>query len=131
MRPESQESKRKSPRIEVYAQAEVKSCEIRIMDVRNLSAGGVYLVGTPEEYPELRPGANFGIVIFGSEDGLGDDPDFNVACQATIIRIDEGSPGKRPPGFGATLHPIDEDNRTRLTKLLLRADSYRVGDPRR
>jgi len=115
----------------VYAQAEVKSCEIHIMDVRNLSAGGVYLVGTPAEYPDLRPGTNFELVIFGSEDGVGDDPDFNVACHATIIRIDEGSPGKRPAGFGATLAPIDEDNRTRLTNLLLRADSYRVGDPRR
>jgi hypothetical protein len=27
--------------------------------------------------------------------------------------------------------PVDEDNRTRLTNLLLRADNYRVGDPRR
>jgi PilZ domain len=128
---EPPESRRRSPRIEVYAQAEVKSCEIHIMDVRNLSAGGVYLVGTPEAYPELRPGTNFDLVIFGSEDGMGDDPDFNVACHATIIRIDEGTPGKRPPGFGATLAAVDEENRLRLTNLLLRADNYRVGDPRR
>jgi hypothetical protein len=128
---ESQESKRRSPRIEVYAQAEVKGCEIHIMDVRNLSAGGVYLVGTPEEYPDLRPGTNLELVIFGSEDGMGEDPEFNVICHATIIRIDEGSSGKRPPGFGATVAPIDDENRDRLTNLLLRADSYRVGDPRR
>ncbi len=128
---EPQESKRKSPRIEVYAQAEVKGCEIHIMDVRNVSAGGIYLVGTPAEYPDLRPSTNLELVIFGSEDGLGDDPDFNVVCHATIIRIDEGSPGKRPPGFGATIAPIDEENRTRLSNLLLRADNYRVGDPRR
>ena len=128
---EPPESKRRSPRIEVYAQAEVKSCEIHIMDVRNLSAGGVYLVGTPAEYPDLRPGTNFELVIFGSEDGMGEDPDFNVACHATIIRIDEGTPGKRPAGFGATLATADEENRTRLTNLLLRADNYRVGDPRR
>ena len=128
---EPPESRRRSPRIEVYAQAEVKSCEIYIMDVRNLSAGGVYLVVTPEEYPELRPGTNFELVIFGSEDGMGDDPDFNVSCHATIIRIDEGTLGKRPAGFGATLATVDEENRVRLTNLLLRADSYRVGDPRR
>jgi hypothetical protein len=131
VQPEPHESKRKNPRIEVYAQAEVKGCEIHIMDVRNLSAGGIYLVGTPEEYPDLRPGTSFELVIFGSEDGMGDDPDFNVACHATIIRIDEGSLGKRPPGFGATVAPIDEENRTRLSNLLLRADNYRVGDPRR
>jgi hypothetical protein len=101
------------------------------MDVRNLSTGGVYLVGTPVLYPELKPGTEFGLMIFGTEDGVGDDPEFNVACQATIIRIDEGSPGKRPPGFGATLAPLDDENRDRLTNLLLRADNYRVGDPRR
>ena len=131
MQAEPQESKRRSPRIEVYAQAEVKGCEIHIMDVRNLSAGGVYLVGTPEEYPDLRPGTNLELVIFGSEDGMGEDPDFNVVCHATIIRIDAGSSGKRPPGFGATVSPVDDENRDRLTNLLLRADSYRVGDPRR
>jgi hypothetical protein len=101
------------------------------MDVRNLSAGGVYLVGTPQEYPDLRPGTDFELVIFGAEEGMGDDPEFNVACHATIIRIDEGSTGKRPPGFGATLAPLDDENRDRLTNLLLRADNYRVGDPRR
>ncbi len=128
---EPQESKRKSPRIEVYAQAEVKGCEIHIMDVRNVSAGGIYLVGTPAEYPDLRPATNLELVIFGSEDGMGDDPDFNVVCHATIIRIDEGSPGKRPPGFGATIAPTDDENRTRLSNLLLRADHYRVGEARR
>ena len=38
---------RKSPRIEVYAQAEVRGKDINIMAVRNVSAGGVYLEGTP------------------------------------------------------------------------------------
>jgi hypothetical protein len=131
VQPEPQDSRRKNPRIEVFAQAEVRSHEVHIMDVRNVSAGGVYLVGLPEQYPELRPGMEFGLTIFGTEDGLGDDPDFNVDCQATIIRIDEGSPGRRPPGFGATLAPIDDENRERLANLLMRADNYRVGDPRR
>lgn len=101
------------------------------MEVRNVSSGGIYLVGTPEEYPDLTPGVDLDLLIFGSEEGMGDDPDFNISCQARIIRVDEGNPGKRPPGFGATIDPVDEDNRERLTKLLLRADHFRVGDPRR
>jgi hypothetical protein len=124
-------NRRRSPRIEVFAQAEVKARDVQIMEVRNVSAGGIYLVGTPKEYPEMVPGRDLGLVIFGSEDGMGDDPEFNIVCHARIIRIDEGYPGKRPPGFGATIDPIDDDNRERLTKLLLRAESYRVGDPRR
>jgi hypothetical protein len=129
--PQESTNRRRSPRIEVFAQAEVKGQEVRIMEVRNVSSGGVYLVGTPEEYPDLGPGVELDLVIFGSEEGMGDDPDFNISCQARIIRVDEGNPGKRPPGFGATIDPFDEDNRERLTKLLLRADHYRVGDPRR
>jgi hypothetical protein len=53
------------------------------------------------------------------------------SCRARIIRVDAGNPGKRPPGFGATIDPVDQDARERLTKLLLRADHFRVGDPRR
>jgi PilZ domain len=124
-------NRRTSPRIEVFAQAEVKAHDVQIMEVRNVSAGGIYLVGTPEGYPELMPGKDLGLVIFGSEEGLGDDPEFNITCHARVIRIDLGNPGKRPPGFGATIDPVDEDSRQRLTKLLLRADSFRVGDPRR
>lgn len=128
---ETTANRRRSPRIEVFAQAEVKGQEVRIMEVRNVSSGGIYLVGTPQEYPDLAPGVDLDLVIFGSEEGMGDDPDFNISCQARIIRIDEGNPGKRPPGFGATIDPVDEDHRERLTKLLLRAEHYRVGDPRR
>lgn len=118
---------RRTPRIEVYAQAEAQGAEIRIMSVRNVSAGGVYLEGTPEEYPEMGPGVELDLMLFGSEEGQGDDPDFNVQCRARIIRVDEGYPGKRPPGFGATLEPVDQDNRDRLAGLLARATSYRVG----
>ena len=129
--PEPSSNRRTSPRIEVFAQAEVKARDVQIMEVRNVSSGGVYLVGTPQEYPDLIPGKDLGVVIFGSEEGLGDDPDFNIICHARIIRVDEGNPGKRPPGFGATIDPVDDDNRERLTRLLLRAEHFRVGDPRR
>jgi hypothetical protein len=128
---EAIDNRRKTPRIEVFVQAEVKAREVQIMEVRNVSSGGIYLVGTPEQYPDIMPGKELGLVIFGSEEGLGDDPEFNVVCRARIIRIDQGFPGKRPPGFGATIDPIDDDNRERLTNLLLRADHFRVGDPRR
>lgn len=124
-------NRRRSPRIEVFAQAEVKARDVHIMEVRNVSSGGVYLVGTPKEYPDLVPGHDLGLVIFGSVDGAGDDPSSNVICQAHITRIDQGYPGKRPPGFGATIDPVDDDHRERLAELLTRADAFRVGEPRR
>jgi len=95
--------------------------------VRNVSAGGVYLEGTPAEYPQLKPGTEIDLVIFGSEDGSGEDPEFNITCRAKVIRVDAGFAGKRPPGFGVTIDPVDQDNRERLTNLLLRASGYRAG----
>jgi hypothetical protein len=118
---------RKSPRIEVYAQAQLRGRDIHIMAVRNVSAGGVYLEGTPADYPDLRPGTDIELVLFGAEDGQGEDPDFNIICRAKVIRIDPGFAGKRPPGFGVTIDPVDQDHRDRLTNLLLRASGYRVG----
>ena len=111
----------------MYAQAEIKGSDVYIVPLRNVSAGGAYIEGTSAEYPELVPGVEFHLVIFGSEEGMGDDPDFNIACNAKVIRVDPGSPGRRPAGFGCTIAPVDQDSRERLTKLLLRASSYRVG----
>jgi hypothetical protein len=125
------DNRRRNPRIEVFAQAEVTGLDVHIMEVRNVSAGGIYLVGTSAEYPDLSPGVDLNLVIFGSEEGMGDDPDFNILCKARIIRVDLGNPGKRPPGFGATIDPLDEHNRERLNRLLLRASDYRVGELRR
>ncbi|MDX2023613.1 MAG: PilZ domain-containing protein [Deltaproteobacteria bacterium] len=114
-------------RVEIYAQATFRGAEVQIMDVRNLSSGGVYLVGTPQEYPELVPGREFELVIFGTEDGAGDEEEFNIICRARVIRVDPGWPDKRPPGFGVTLDPADQDQRDRLANLLLRASAYRPG----
>jgi hypothetical protein len=118
---------RRSPRIEVFAQAQVRGSDIHIVSIRNVSSGGAYLEGTPADYPELKPGVAFNLVIFGSEEGMGDDPDFNISCRAKVIRVDAGFPDKRPPGFGCTIDPIDQDHRDRLTNLLLRADGFRTG----
>ena len=119
--------RREVNRVQVYAQASLRGHDVQIMAVRNLSAGGVYLVGTPGEYPALKPGTEIDLVIFGAENGAGDDEEFNIQCRARVIRIDPGFAGKRPPGFGVTIDPIDQDQRDRLTNLLLRASGYRVG----
>lgn len=121
---------RRSPRIEVFAQAEIRGSDVQIMAVRNVSAGGVYLEGTADEYPDLKPGVEIDLVIFGSEEGFGDEQGFNIVCKAKVIRIDPGFGEKRPPGFGVTIEPIDSEHRERLTNLLLRASGYSVGRTR-
>ncbi len=114
--------RRQIPRIDVYAQANVISGgEVHLMGVRNLSSGGVYLEGTSAEYPDLRPGTEIELTLFGAEEGRGDDEDLNVRCVGRIVRIDLGFGEKRPPGFGVAMNPVDDDQRERLTSLLIRA----------
>ena len=112
--------RRRSPRLGIFAQAEVIGREIYIMEVRNISAEGVFLEGPPDEYPDLTEGMDFGLAIFADEENTVDAADDNVACHARIVRVEPTDGGKRPGGFGATIVPIDEDNRARLVKLLAR-----------
>ena len=97
------------------------------MDVRNLSGGSVYLIGTPQDYPELFPGYEFELTVFGTEDGLVDEDEFNIVCRARVVRIDPGNPGRRPAGFGVVIEPVDDENRESLRHLLARATHYRPG----
>jgi len=122
----SENERRKLTRIDVYAQATIATGdEVYVMAVRNLSSGGVYLEGTPAEYPELKPGTSLDIVLFASEDGA-DNDDLTSCCAGEVIRIDPGFPGKRPPGFGVIMRPVDDAARDCLVKLMLRASGYTV-----
>lgn len=92
------------------------------MEVRNISVTGIFLEGPPAEYPDLTPGVELNLAIFTNQDGAGDDdPEANVACHAQIVRVDPGEPGRRPPGFGVSIDPVDDENRERLMQLLSRA----------
>jgi hypothetical protein len=113
--------RRRSPRIEVFAQAEVVGQDIRIMEIRNISTEGVFLMGTAADYPDLVPGVDIDLAISTVAVDSERDPDANIACRARIVRIDPGEPGQRPAGFGATIAPIDDENRERLVKLLAQA----------
>lgn len=116
--------RRSSPRFEILAQAEVSGQDIRILEVGNLSAEGIFLVGNPSECPELVPGAFVDLALSTSEEA--GEP-INVACHARIVRVDRGVPGDHPAGFGATLQPVDDESRDRLSALLLRAASAAQG----
>jgi hypothetical protein len=117
----SNADRRRSPRIDVFAQAEVLGQDIRIMEIRNISTEGVFLMGTAADYPDLVPGVDIDLAISAVVADTERDPDANIACRARIVRIDPGEPGQRPPGFGATITPVDDDNRWRLLKLLAEA----------
>jgi len=118
--------RRGAQRFEVVAQATVVAGEeTHVLAVRNVSFGGVFLDGKPDEYPDLKRGAKLDIVLSGSEPGARDEDILNIRCTGQIVRIDPGSGPQRPPGFGVTLIPVDDDEQDRLNKLLLRLSNRR------
>jgi hypothetical protein len=117
--------RRKARRIEVFAQASVSAGhDVHVMAVRNISAGGIYLEGSPPDYPDLRTGAPLDLMIFGSEEGLGHEEQLNIHCKGQVVRVDPGFGDQRPPGFGVMIEPAGHSERAKLTRLMLRASGY-------
>lgn len=110
--------RRAAPRFDIYAQASVvTSDETYVMVVRNVSAGGAFLEGTADEYPELKPGAKVDIVLSGSAPEMTDEDVANIRCTGQVARFDAGG-GGRPAGFGIVLKPVEQGDRDRLNQLL-------------
>jgi hypothetical protein len=114
-----------APLLELYAQTQVPGAgDVRIMAIHNLSTGEAFLEGTLEQYPELEPGTQLELVIFGFEDGVEDDPKFHIQCRARVVRVAARSAGRRAQGFVVAVQPVDQANRERLTSLVLRDSTY-------
>jgi hypothetical protein len=118
---------RMGPRLELYAQAQVRGrSDVRIMAIRTVSTGTVVLEGTADQYPELRPGADVELVIFGFEDGH-DEPRFNIECRARVLRVERRAQPGRGQGFFLAVTPMNQGHRERLTDLVLRELAPRRG----
>ncbi|MCC6748289.1 MAG: PilZ domain-containing protein [Deltaproteobacteria bacterium] len=110
--------KREFPRAEVFAQVQIsQDAEVHIMSTSNISRGGVFIQGSPADYPDLRVGAVVDLQIFASEGSeLGDD----VSCRAKVVRTQPVGTKATGPGFGLQFLDIDPENVRRLEALLRR-----------
>lgn len=112
--------RREEPRFEVFGQAKVSSGGAAyVMPVRNISWGGLFLEGDPDDFPALSKGTKVEISLSGSLDGTKDPELADIRCLGEVVRVDRGD-GKRQAGFGVTLRPADDDEMDRLGQLLLR-----------
>jgi hypothetical protein len=86
---------RAHPRFDVLAQVQVtRHSEVYIMSTRNISRGGIFIQGDPQEYPELKVGTQVELVIFNP-----DDPGQNdVTLTAMVVRRERGR--EAMAGFG-------------------------------
>jgi hypothetical protein len=122
--PPSGADRRRHPRIELIASVEIaRGDEVFVMTATNVSMGGVFLEGAPEEHPELARGVEVSLTlaVAGREDrggpGRAPPPPQVVRARGKIVRVQQGAPGS-PAGFGVVLTQIGADDVARLRTLV-------------
>jgi len=104
---------RAHPRLELLAQVQVtRDSECHVMETLNISRGGMFLLGTPDQYPDLVVGTAVELLVFSAEDPEGED----LALEAEIVRLAAGG----RPGFGAKFINVDLERARRLDRFLSR-----------
>jgi hypothetical protein len=116
------DNRRQHERFHVYAQVELaRDGETSILPVRNLSAGGVFIEAPIGEYPNIKVGARFELLI-SLGDERGDDeapppPPLVARCFGKVIRRDRAN----PPGFAMVFEQIPTDQLEGLRALIAAA----------
>jgi hypothetical protein len=112
--PAPRPERRRHSRAEVLMQAQVSHAgEVYVLATRDVSPGGAYLEGQPEDCPEMVLGALVDCAVFREEGA----PAREVHLQARIVRIDPGAAG-RPPGFGVVFESLAPEERARLAAMI-------------
>jgi hypothetical protein len=108
---EMTQERRRHPRIELVATAEVAASEVpHLLHVLNASRGGVFLKAKPENYPDFHPGSEIKLHLFpGSDQDIAD-----VRAVGKIVRIEND--GTCVEGFAVEF--TDVDDRGALDRLL-------------
>ena len=102
---------RSAPRVELFAQVQVSNeSDIYIMSTSNISLGGVFIQGDPQEYPEIQADMVLDLVIFPTEEL--DATDVHLSAKVVRISADEDA------GFGLQFASISEEQTTALERLL-------------
>jgi hypothetical protein len=91
------EDRRKSVREAVTARVTLRrSDQASVLNVRNISAGGILLALAPGQMPTVALGEEVTVYFDVGPDSYGDPLDLEV--DAEVVRIDLGGPG-RPAGI--------------------------------
>src|SRR5262245_46631090 len=106
-------AERAHPRFDLAAQVELTQGdgEVIILTAQNASVGGLFLKGSPKDYPGLTVGSLVSVHICQIQEVTSEDIDMggsDLVVQATgkIVRIEDGKPPARI-GFAVQFTQID------------------------
>jgi len=101
--------KRESPRIDLFAQVQItREDGCHVMEMTNISRGGLFVRGDPATYPDLTMGRVVELTIFDPDDG------GELDLKAVVVRV-ENSARK---GFGMMFVDIDLEGAQVLDRFL-------------
>ncbi|MCK5798890.1 MAG: PilZ domain-containing protein [Deltaproteobacteria bacterium] len=103
-------------RVDLLAQVQMtRSSEVHIMSTVDISRGGVFVQGDPNDAPELTSGIDLDLVLF-----CADDPRHEIVVRATIVRVVslEKATRELPGGFGLRFSLFAPGHYERLCQIL-------------
>lgn len=105
--------RRVHPRYELFAQIQLsRDAEVYVMSTENISEGGVFVQGDPEDFPSLEVGSEVELLLFPAENLM-----LELSCRARVVRVQQGA-GAVPPGYGLMFSDVDQAIRERLAQFL-------------
>ena len=109
---------KRPPRYSLLTQVQVnRQSEVYILSTLNISTSGVFLLGTPQEYPELKVGIEVELQIFDPDEPESDEVNLN----ARVVRIVKvPSRLESEPGFGLQFSRLNAQKTTMLDRLIKR-----------
>ncbi len=106
--------RRKHERIDLVAQAEVSSSDVRhLLRVTNASRGGLFLKATPDNYPDFQVDTELSLHLLVSVEVDEEVPD--VTGKARIVRI---ASEESPAGFALEFVDLNKEEADKLDRLL-------------
>ncbi len=116
--------RRGHPRYDIMAQIRVKRGRVNyIMNVKDVSLSGMYVISDKvKQMPWFRIGQNLEIDIFTTEELE------NIRVNGSIVRMIEDT-GAENEGFGVEFTSMEDDTRTRISRLVDLASKKSIHPP--
>jgi hypothetical protein len=113
--------KRSAERVELIVAVECSSGgDVYLLRARNASVNGLFLEGSPSDYPSLQVGLQVELAVFEGSDLEGEP----IQLKARIVRLERRAEPFRP-GFGLQVTVLEGDHRARFQALLDRQRALR------
>jgi Tfp pilus assembly protein PilZ len=104
---------RRDRRVELFAQVQVsRDATVYIMATSNISVGGMFIQGNPEEYPDLVVGTEVELMIFMPDDA------HELGCNAKVVHVQQRPQPSAQSGFGLAFVNLSSTQLSSLEALL-------------